>query len=143
MSNGVIWLIIFIFTLLIEAITVGLVSIWFTIGSIAAFITSYFTDNIIIEIFVFVVVSIVSLIITRPLAKKYLVKKVTKTNCDTLIGKTGIVMTDITDKDMGTVKVNGQIWSALNKDKGTIIKENEVDILSIEGVKLIVRKKEI
>ncbi len=142
MNNSIIWLIIFILTLIIEGLTVGLVSIWFSIGALGAFIATYFTENTIIQLFVFVIISIIALIITRPLTKKYLAKEKTKTNYNDLIGKTGIVIENITDKKMGIVKIKNQTWSAINSTKGTLKKDEEVEVLSIEGVKLIVRKKE-
>jgi len=142
MTNAVIWLIIFVLTLVIEALTVSLVSIWFSIGALFSFITSYITNNTLIQIIVFVITSVIALIITKPLAKKYLKKDIIKTNCNNLIGKTALVIEELTDKNMGKVKVDGQIWSAINKDKGTIDADSEVVVLSIEGVKLIVRKRD-
>ena len=143
MTSSIIWLIIFLITLIIEGLTVGLVSIWFSIGSIGAFITTYFTDSIIIQLVVFVFVSLISLLVTRPISKKFLVKEKVNTNCNALIGEIGIVKEDISKTKVGTIKVKGQIWSALNSDKGIIKKDSEVEVLSIEGVKLIVRKKDI
>jgi len=136
------WLILFIVLVVIELITVGLVSVWFAFGAVAAFITSYFTDNMFIQIPVFVVVSIVSLIVTRPLVKKWSSKNIIQTNVNKLIGETAIVLEDLSKTNIGKVKVNGQIWSAINSEKGKIKKEEEVEVLSIEGVKLIVQRKE-
>ena len=136
------WLIVFIVLVVIELITVGLVSVWFAAGALAAFISSYFTDNILIQLPIFIVVSIVSLIATRPILKKFFSKNIVKTNVNKLIGETAIVLEDLSKTNMGKVKVDGQIWSAINSEKGRILKDSEVEILSIEGVKLIVRKKE-
>lgn len=136
------WLIVFIVLVVIELITVGLVSVWFAAGAVAAFITSYFTNNIFIQIPIFVAISIISLIATRPILKKYFSKDIIKTNVNKLIGETAIVLEDLSKTNMGKVKVDGQIWSAINSEKGKIIKDSEVEILSIERVKLIVRKKE-
>jgi len=136
------WLIVFIVLVVIELITVGLVSVWFAAGALAAFISSYFTDNILIQLPIFIVVSIVSLIATRPILKKFFSKNIVKTNVNKLIGETAIVLEDLSKTNMGKVKVDGQIWSAINSEKGRILKDSEVEILSIEGVKLIVRKRE-
>lgn len=136
------WLILVIILIIIELITVGLVSIWFAVGALASFITSYFTDNIFIQLPIFIVVSILVLIFTRPLVKKYVSKNITKTNVNKLIGETAIVIEDITKTNVGKVKIDGQIWSALNNEKGRIKKDEEVEVLSIEGVKLIVRRKD-
>lgn len=142
MTSESLWLIIFVLTLVVEALTTSLVSIWFSIGALFSFITSYITDSALIQFLVFVVVSVIALFVTKPIVKKYFKREIIKTNCNELIGKSALVIEEITDKNMGKVKVSGQIWSALNKDKGTIDADSEVEVLSIEGVKLIVRKKD-
>lgn len=136
------WLIIFIVLVVIELLTVGLVSVWFAAGAVAAFITSYFTNNLFIQLPIFIVISIVSLLCTRPIIKKYFTNNIVKTNVNKLIGETAIVLEDLSKTNMGKVKVDGQIWSAINSEKGKIKKDEEVEVLSIEGVKLIVKKKE-
>lgn len=140
--TNIIWLVIFILTLVVEALTTSLVCVWFSVGSLFSFITSYITNNTLIQILVFVLTSIITLIFTKPIIKKYIKKDIIKTNCNEVIGKIALVIEEITDKNMGKVKVSGQIWSAINEGKGTIDADSEVEVLSIEGVKLIVRKKE-
>jgi len=140
--NSSIWLILFIVLIVIEMCTVGLVCIWFALGALVSFIISYFSNNLLIEIPIFVIVSFVALIFTRPILQKYFKKNIIKTNVNKLIGETGIVIEDVTKTNMGKIKVDGQIWSALNSEKGRIEKDTEVEVLSVEGVKLIVRKKE-
>jgi len=142
MDANIIWLIIFVLTLILEGLTTALISIWFSIGALFAFITTYFTNNISVQIIVFISVCIFSIIVAKPLFKKSLSKVSSKTNCDDLIGKVGIVLETVTEKKMGVIKVKNQTWSALNSDKGSIDKDEEVEVLYIEGVKLIVRKKE-
>ena len=90
-----IWFALIFVFLIIEAITVNLVTIWFAFGSICAYITSYFTENIIIQLIVFVLSSTISLILTKPFLKKYMKKKHEKTNIDRIIGQTGVVTKDI------------------------------------------------
>lgn len=141
--SSTIWLIIFIILIFIELITAGLVSIWFAVGALVSFIISYFTNSLFIQLSVFITVSVLVLIFTRPLIQKYFSKNIIKTNVNKLIGETAIVLEDVTKTNMGKVKIDGQIWSALNSEKGIIKKDEEVEVLSIEGVKLIVRKKEI
>lgn len=141
MSSSI-WLIIIISLIIIELITAGLVSIWFAFGALASFIVSYFTNNLFVQIPIFIAVSIISLVITRPLAKKYLIKEEVKTNVNKLIGENAIVIEKLSKTQMGKVKVDGQIWSAINSEKGVINIDSEVEVLSIEGVKLVVRKKE-
>ena len=117
-----------------EAATTQLVSIWFVVGAVAAAITTIFTPNIFIQLIVFL-----ALIITRPLVKKLRKKdKPVSTNADRLIGKTGIIVSEIkSDQDVGQVKVMGETWSAISKS-APIAKDSKVKVLSIEGVKLIV-----
>ena len=141
--NSSIWLILFIILIVIEILTTGLVCIWFAFGALISFIFSYFTNSIVIEMPIFIITSIISLIITRPILKKYFSKNIIKTNVNKLIGETGIVIENISKTNMGKIKVDGQIWSALNSEKGIIKENTEVEVLAIEGVKLIVRKKDV
>ena len=134
-----IWFILFLILLFIELITVNLVTIWFVVGALAAMIASLLTDNITIEVIVFIVVSIVSLIITKPFIKKLRTRKITPTNLDRVIGKTGVVTKDITKDSYGEVKVEGSIWTATSKTK--INKGSQIEVLKIDGVKLVVEKK--
>ena len=122
-----------------EAFTTQLVSIWFVFGSVCAAITSIFTDDILIQSAVFLVVSLIALIITRPLVKKLKAKRgTTSTNADRLFGKIGIVLSDIEDiNSVGQVKVEGATWSA-KSEYAPILKDSKVKVLAIEGVKLVV-----
>lgn len=132
------WFIIFLVLLFIELITINLVSIWFALGSLAAYISTYFTDNITIQIIVFIVVSIVTLIVTKPLIKKFRVREIQPTNLDRVIGQEGIVTKEISKNSFGEVKVKGSIWTATAKEE--ITKGTQVKVLKIEGVKLLVEK---
>lgn len=122
-----------------EAFTTQLVSIWFVFGSVCAAITSIFTDDILIQSAVFLFVSLIALIITRPLVKRFKAKRgITSTNADRLIGKVGVVLSDIEDiNSVGQVKVEGATWSAKSY-LAPILKDSKVKVLAIEGVKLVV-----
>ena len=133
-----IWLIIFLVLLFIELITINLVSIWFSLGALASYISTYFTDNMTIQIIVFIVVSIVALIVTKPLIKKIRVRKIQPTNLDRVIGQEGVVTKEISRNSFGEVKVQGSIWTATAKEE--ITKGTQVKVLKIEGVKLLVEK---
>lgn len=134
-----IWIIFAVFMLICEALTTQLVSIWFVIGGVAAAVTCIFTDNILIQSIVFIVVSLICLIATRPFVKKFNAKKKEPTNSDRLIGRVGIVTLDIINtKGEGQVNVDGKIWSAKSDDEREIKKGANVRITAIEGVKLIV-----
>lgn len=134
-----IWIGFAVLLAICEAYTVQLVSIWFMLGAVCAAITTIFTDSILIQCAVFLVVSFIALIATRPFVKK-LKKKVgdIPTNANKLVGKIGVVTIDIPSaEDVGQVKVCGQTWSAKSSN-APIIKDSKVKVLSIEGVKLIV-----
>ncbi len=134
-----VWIIFAVFMLICEALTTQLVSIWFVLGSAAAAVTCIFTDNILIQSIVFILVSLVALIATRPFVKKFNAKKKEPTNSDRLIGRLGIVTVDIVNlKGEGQVNVDGKIWSAKSADDREIKSGANVRVNSIEGVKLVV-----
>lgn len=138
---SVYWIILFLVLLFIELATVNLVSIWFAIGALAALITSFFTDSILIQLLVFVVVSIVSLFVTLPMVKKFKSKeKIVPTNLDRVIGKEAEVTKEIKPNHYGEVQVFGTTWTATSKN---ILKVGEkVKVLKMDGVKLIVEREE-
>ena len=140
MIFGNLWLLLFIVLIIIELLTVNLTTIWFAFGSLVAYILSFFVSDTMIQTIVFLVSSIVFLIFTRPIVKKFLLNKEVKTNADMLIGKTCVVTKEITKNETGEVKVNGQYWSAKANKKIKV--GSEAKILSIEGVRLIVKEKE-
>ncbi len=131
------WMIVFLILMFIELATVNLVSIWFAIGALVAFIISYFVDILYIQIIIFIVVSSISLLLTRKIVNKIKGKK-EATNLDRVIGKIGIVTSEITKLEPGEVKVDGKKWSAVSNKK--IIVGSKVEILSIDGVKLNVKE---
>lgn len=137
-----IWLAIILLTVIIETITVQMVSIWFVLGSGAALITSLFTDSISVQIFVFVLVTVISLVATRPFVKKVINFKKEDTNSGRFIGKDALVIEDINNEiGVGQVNVCGSIWTAKTID-GSVIKKGETVIVdSIKGVKLVVKPK--
>ncbi len=133
-----VWIAFAVFMLICEALTTQLVSIWFVIGGACAALSCMFTDNILIQSIVFIVVSLACLIATRPLVKKMKLKK-EPTNSDRLIGRVGIVTVDIVNKlGEGQVNVDGKVWSAKSFDDREIKSGANVRISSIEGVKLVV-----
>ena len=131
------WMIIFFILMFIEFVTVNLVSIWFAIGALCSFIVSYFIDILYVQIMVFIVVSAISLLLTRRIVGKIKGEKCA-TNLDRVIGKTGIVTEEITKLEPGEVKVDGKKWSAISTKKISV--GSKVEILSIDGVKLNVKE---
>ena len=134
-----VWLIFFIILVIIELITVNLVTIWFALGALITSLVSLYTTDTVILLAFFVITSLLLLILTKPVVKKLNVKKVVATNLDQVIGKTGIVSVPIEKDKRGEVKVLGKTWSAYSDKE--ISKDKKVKILSISGVKLKVVEK--
>ena len=136
----IIWLALTAVLLIIEIATLGLTTIWFAAGALFAFFAALLGMNQGIQIGVFVVVSVVLLFFTRPLAVKYLNTKPIKTNTEALVGKTARVIVDINNlKSQGQVVINGLEWTARSSDDTVVFKIGDaVTIVGIEGVKLIV-----
>lgn len=137
---AVVWFVSFIILLLIEIVTVNLVSIWFAVGALASCVVAYFCDSLILQIGVFLVVSTAILIFAKPFSRK--VKKGVKiaTNLDRVIGMEAIVTEDISKNKCGEVKVDGKRWTAISKDD--LAKNDIVIVKKIDGVKLIVEKED-
>lgn len=135
----VIWLFIVIAAGIFEAVTVDLVSIWFCVGGIVALILSYFGAALWLQITAFAVISAICICLTRPLAKKILRGNIVKTNSDRLIGKHAIVTSPISQDERGEVKIMGEYWSAISRENTRAEIGDHVEVLAIEGVKLIVR----
>ncbi len=141
LSAPVVWLILLIFFAALEGVTVSLSSVWFALGALAALLVSLVIDNLWVQLLVFAVVSLVTLLMMRPLATHMFQKKgFTPTNADRILGKTGIVTEAIDNlSSRGQVKVSGQVWSARSEGGEPISTGVHVTILRIEGVRVIVR----
>lgn len=138
---SIFWLAALIIFLVAEIITLGLTSIWFAGGALVSFIASFLGANLVVQIILFLVVSIVLVAVTRPLASKYFNKNRTKTNIDAVVGKRGFVVAEIDNlKGQGEISLAGQVWTARSADNSVIGKDIEVEIVAIEGVKLIVKR---
>ena len=139
---SVIWLVLLVVFAIVEAATVGLASIWFAAGAFVALLSSLCTGNIWTQIFLFILVSAVTLVALRPLAKKYVTPKQVATNADRVIGREAIVTEDIDNlAATGAVKIFGVLWSARSEDDSPIPAGSTVTVRAIDGVKLIVAKK--
>lgn len=135
-----VWLVAIIILGFIEAITEGIVSIWFVISGLLALIVSLFTDVFLIQFAIFVIVGIILMITTRTSVSKYLKVNPVRTNLDRVIGMKGIVTEDIKKDNYGEVRVDGKRWTAYSKDDKVIKKDEFVEILNIDGNKLAVKK---
>ena len=133
------WLMAFIILVVMEFLTMGLTTIWFAIGALVAFFASLFGASFWIQIILFLVVSLVVLVVYRPLAVKYVNSKRTKTNVDDLVGKEAKVIEKIDNLNQtGRVILNGMDWSARTTIGGTIDVDTIVRVIDVKGVKLIV-----
>lgn len=139
----VFWTALTILLILVEASTAYFVSIWFAGGAFVALIASLLEVDILWQITIFVIVTIILLIATKPVVKKLRTKNDEKTNVDALIGKTAVITEDITDNNStGAAKLEGKYWSARSKNGNDIQKGQLVTVEAINGVKLIVNIKE-
>lgn len=138
------WLVICGVLIVMEMSTVSLTTIWFAGGAFIAFIVQKLGFGLTGQLLVFAIVSLVLLIFTRPLVKKHLNTRTTRTNVEAMEGKTGIVTETISNlKDTGLVRVSGQIWTARSHDDGEEIEKGvQIQVLRVSGVKLIVKKSE-
>ena len=141
-SMNFVWFCAMVALLIVEALVPGLVSIWFALGALAALISSMLDAPIWLQIVWFFLVSIVSLVLTRPLAKRYVNARAVRTNADMAIGQDCVVTETIDNvRGTGAVSVGGKIWTARmvspdgHAEKGAVRRA-----VRIEGVKLIVEE---
>lgn len=138
-----VWLGVIVLAAVLEAITMQLASVWFIGGGILALLVAAISGPIWLQITLFIIVSIVLLVFTRPILVDKLKIGQKKTNADALVGKTCIVTEHIDNlKALGRVEINGVSWAARSTDEDiTFKKGEEVMITEISGVKLIVKKE--
>lgn len=140
LSPAVLWLGLLVIMLVIEAVTLGLTTIWFAGGALMAFLAALFYVPLPVQIGLFFAVSLVLLIFTRPVAVRFMNQKTEKTNVDSLLGKKALVTEKIENlKGTGRVKIKGVDWTARTREDGkTIAPDTVVTVLGVQGVKLIV-----
>ena len=136
---AVIWLILTVVFLVIEASTVLLVSTWFAVGSLAAMLVSLLGAQMWLQVAIFILVSAITLSAMRPLVRKYVTPRVTKTNVDAVIGSTGLVTAEIDNiSAVGQVKLGAMYWTARSTTGEVIPEGTLVQVDRIEGVKAFV-----
>lgn len=142
MSMTILWIAIIVIMAVIEALTLGLTTIWFAGGGIVAAIFAALGAPVIVQVILFLVVSILLLYFTRPIAVKAFNKTRTLTNSEGLVGKHAYVTEEIDNiKATGKVKIDGMEWTARTKADGTVIGVGSlISVISIEGVKAIVEE---
>lgn len=136
-----IWLGVFVLAFVIEALTQDLVSIWFGLGALVALCITGFTDWW-VQLIVFVAVSAVALLATRPLVKKILARSERKTNSDDYVGQKVKTISDVTKFDGGEVKLNGIVYTAILMEDTdeTIPTDTVVEVVAIKGNRLVIKK---
>ena len=136
------WVVALVVFLIVEAVTAGLVSIWFVFGSLVALICAALGAAAWLQIFWFVIVSVATLVLTRPLVKRYVDSRSVATNADRSIGRAAVVTERIDNlAATGAVKLDGVVWTARSTDDAVAIETGErVTVRAIEGVKLIVER---
>ena len=136
----IIWSVVIALGLLIEIFTFELVSIWFSVGAILALILQISGVGLVWQLVSFFAVSIVAIILTRPLFKRILAKSEGNTNLDALVGDRYKVLTPITVDDKGTIKIKGVVWNAVEVDEEPCDVDDLVEVVRFKGTTVIVRK---
>ena len=138
---SVFWIILVIVFAIAEAASMGLTAIWFAVGSLAAALSALFGIDLIWQILVFIAVSALCVVYTKPFVVDKLKVKKTPTNLDRNIGKKGVVTEEIDNMNgKGQVKINGLVWTAVSENGDGIKAGETVVVKAIKGVKLIVVK---
>ncbi len=138
------WLVILIIAVIVEVMTMGLTSIWFAGGALAAILAALLQAPIWLQAVIFVAVSLLLLFFTRPVAVKYFNKDRVKTNVESLVGRQAVVTGEIDNiHGIGQVTLSGQEWSARGVEGQLRIPVGSVvNVVSVSGVKLIVKLDE-
>ena len=135
---NIFWCVVFIVFLVIELLTVNLVTLWFAAGALGAWISTAFTGNWMIQTGVFVLVSLVALLALRPLAKKLRKTDPEPTNADRAVGKEAVVTRPVqNDRGEGEVTLEGVVWSAVSEGGEPLTEGERVRVTGIRGVKLV------
>ena len=136
---GVVWFLLMVFFILLEAGTVALVSTWFAAGALAAMIIALCGGGLWLQCVVFLVISVVLLISLRGFLRKHITPKQIKTNVDSIVGTEGLVTATIDNlASTGQVKLGGMEWSA-RSTSGEVIQPGErIRVDRVEGVKVFV-----
>ena len=143
MNNTVFWLIVLVVLIATEIATMGLTTIWFAAGALVAAIISLLGENVWWQVGIGLVVSLLLLFFTRPIAVKYFNRERVRTNVESLVGRQAIVISEVNNlQGTGQVNISGQEWSArASSDSVTYPVGSVVNVVAISGVKLIVEER--
>lgn len=137
----IMWLVIGIIFMIIEAMTVALLTIWFVGGAVAAMILAALGASTLVQVIGFLLVSIILLLLARPIIHKRNLATV-RTNADRLVGKVGVVTKEATEFSNGQGRVAGQIWTIQHVNRTSLAVDTRFIVQAIDGVKLIVTEEE-
>ncbi|MCD7892572.1 MAG: NfeD family protein [Erysipelotrichaceae bacterium] len=143
MSMSAVWTLILVVSIVVEVITIDLVSVWFCVGALVALLSNLLGLSKVAQIVIFAVVSMICIVASRPIVKKYLKGNIVRTNLDRVIGKHCLVTETITADQKGEVKVMGKLWSATSLNNEVITAGDYAEVLSIEGAHVVVKKLEM
>ena len=143
MNNTVFWLFVLVVLIATEIATMGLTTIWFAAGALVAAIISLLGGNVWWQVGIGLVVSLLLLFFTRPIAVKYFNRERVRTNVESLVGRQAIVISEVNNlQGTGQVNISGQEWSArASSDSVTYPVGSVVNVVAISGVKLIVEER--
>lgn len=139
-SVMIFWITLIILGIIVELITVDLIAIFFSVGSIIALVMNNYNLPFYMQCIVLTIVVVIGVTLTRPVARKLQGKKIDRTNSDRIIGQQGIVIKEINGIDFGQVKVNQEIWSAISVNNTPIKEGSNVEVVDITGVKVKVKE---
>ena len=140
-SMLIFWVVLLIVLIVVEAVTAQMVTIWFAAGAVAAMVAELLNAQVWLQWVIFIAVSVIALIATRPLVRKLTKTRVQPTNADRCIGQVAVVTEDIDNvAAKGQVSISGTVWTARSSDGTVIPKDEKVKVEKIEGVKVIVKK---
>ena len=137
--EAIFWLIAMVIFIAAEAMTVSLVSLWFAVGALGAIIVALTGGGLTFQVTVFLALAVVLLLSLRGIVRKHFTPRITKTNVDSVIGATGVVVTPVNNiAALGQVQIGGVEWSARSSDNSHIPAGTLVKVEKIEGVKVFV-----
>ena len=141
--EAIFWLVAMVVFIAAEAMTVSLVSIWFAVGALGAIIVALTGGGLAFQVTVFLALAIVLLFCLRGIVRKHFTPRITRTNVDSVIGATGVVVTPVNNiAALGQVRIGGVEWSARSTDNSHIPAGTLVKVDRVEGVKVFVSPAE-
>ena len=139
--SPLIWLLVAIIMVVVEAASVQLMAIWFAVGAVVTMVPALLGASLWTQFWVFLAVSVLALVGTRPFVKIVLKMNQVRTNADSMVGRVGVVTEEIGEAGgVGRLDLAGQLWTAVSEDGGPISVGEKVLIKSIEGVKVVVER---